>query len=729
MIRPAVFARSLNLFAVLVVFLGTLSLAAAQEAATKETKDRDQPLPLRRVVLFSSSVGFFEHQGEVDGNQRIEFGFKTTDINDLLKSMVVQDRGGGLITAIHYGSPEPVNATLRTLAIDLTENPTLAQIFQQLRGHEVLLHAPGELQGTVVGVEQRVVFAGEKPIEAEIVNLRTAGGLMSIRLDTIVRTKFVNPKIDEQFQQALGLLAGVQHNDQKRVKLSFQGKGKRSVTVGYIQEAPVWKTSYRLVLSEKEAPFLQGWAIVENTGTQSWNDVQLTLVSGRPVSFTMNLSQPLFMQRPVVVPELHAGLKPRVHDQDLASADADFRAAGLGVAGGFGGGGMGGGFGGGGFGGVGGAGGIGGGGTFGGDAPGRVRSIETESSGSELKLDQGVAAAANGQGVGELFRYVLKTPVSLPRNESAMLPIVNAEVKGEKLAIFNPHVHAKHPMAALKFTNSTDLHLLQGPVTLFDGGEYAGDARIADLAPGTTRLISYALDLDTEIVQATPVEESRVVSLKISKGGLYSRQRLTRKTNYTIKNSGKIAKNVLVEMPADPAWKSVQPETEEATRSLNRYRVKAEPGKPTTLQVVEEREQTEELVLTHLNPARITVILRQPASTPALRTAFDQLAAERAKVAAATEQRTAKQAQLETLTSDQERTRQNIRAIPQVQNAANVSEENKKTANELLDRYLKKLGDIEGEIEQARQSLRELQTAEQAAISRFEKFVSELVVE
>src|SRR5690606_32092847 len=124
-------------------------------------------------------------------------------------------------------------------------------------------------------------------------------GLRSVRLDQIELTRFVDPEIDRQFQQGLDLIASQYASDEKRVKLDFRGAGKRAVSVGYIQEAPVWKTSYRLVLDDKEQPFLQGWAIVENTTAQDWRDVQLTLVSGRPISFLMELAEPLFMARPL----------------------------------------------------------------------------------------------------------------------------------------------------------------------------------------------------------------------------------------------------------------------------------------------------------------------------------------------------------------------------------------------------------------------------------------------
>lgn len=698
---------------------------SAQEK--KEAPDGAQPLPLNRVVLFSSSVGFFEHGGTVEGNQQIEFTFKADDINDLLKSMVVQDRNGGFITSVNYGSPDPLTRTLRTFTIDLTDSPTLAEIFHQLRGHEVKLEIPALVTGTVVGVEQRQVPSGDKLVPVEVVNVRTSEGLRSVRLDTISRTQFTNAKIDKEFQQALDLIAGQHASDQKRVKLDFRGAGKREVDVGYIQEAPVWKTTYRLVLDEKKEPFLQGWAIVENTTTQDWRDVQLSLVSGRPISFLMDLSQPLYMTRPFVVPELHASLSPKLYDQDLAAREQEFRAAGKSPKpqGSFGGGGLGG---------MGG--GFGGGGIFGGDGKNRpmVTSVIPVVDGTapaerNIDLSKGVQSAAAGGDVGELFRYSIKTPVTLPRNESAMLPIVNAPVKGEKLSIYNPAVHAKHPLAGLKFTNTTGLHLLQGPVTLFDGGEYAGDARIEDLAPGSTRLISYALDLETEVAVEAKPEVEVVTKLQINKGGLHVQRKFTRQTIYTVKNSASDAKQLLIERPADPNWKSVKPEPEEKTRSLHRFRVTAEPGKPATVTILEERDVTGETVLANLNPEEVAVFAKLSIATPKLLQAFEQIRQAKAKVAGGAESIASQEQQAAELAQEQDRVRRNLEAIPSVRTNEILSEENKKTANDLLNRYLKRLGEIDTELEKNRAARLKMEENQKAARQALEKLLAEIVVE
>ena len=458
-------------------------------------------VPLERVVLFNSGVGFFDREGTVKGDAQIELKFNVDDINDLLKSMIVQDANGGHISAVTYGSKDPITKTLKTFAIDLTSNPNLGQILNQVRGERVEIDAPNPITGVILGVEskRREIGKDRDTINVDMLNLLTDAGLRSVSLDNVGTIRLLNEKLDKEFRQALKVLALGHDTDKKTVTLSFLGDGKRQVRVGYIQQAPIWKTSYRLVLKDDAAPFLQGWAIVENTTEEDWNKVALTLVSGRPISFIMDLYDPLYVQRPVVEPELYASLRPQTYGQDLGAKNREFdrlqdaqkgeagkreqqtalrrRQAGLaGVpaapaalaadeAGG-------------------------GGGFFGRDANGQN---------ATLNLQQGVQSLSQATNVGELFQYEISSPVTLPRQESAMLPIVNESVKGSKVSIYNQQVQAKHPLNGLRLTNSTDLHLMQGPITVFDGGAYAGDARIEDMQPGTERLISYALDLDTEV--------------------------------------------------------------------------------------------------------------------------------------------------------------------------------------------------------------------------------------
>ena len=394
----------------------TPSFASAQDKA-------DEAVPLKKLVLFNSGVGYFEHSGNVEGDASVDLKFNVDDVNDLLKSMVTQDLGGGRISTVTYGSRDPITRTLKTFAIDLTTSPTIAELLIQIRGEKVEVESPNKVTGTILGVEKRKRKVDDEVIEYDVLNLVTATGLKSVSLEQVSSIKLLNEKLDAELRQALLILATGNSTDKKTVSLKFLGEGKRPVRIGYIQETPVWKTSYRLVLSDEGQPQLQGWAIVENQTESDWSNVNLKLVSGRPISFRMDLYQPLYVGRPMVVPELFASLQSRLYDQDLASHDNEFQALAekskakesrkklMANA------------------------------DFARRAPGKSRAPAAYAAdrkramSDDMDIMASVKSAASAADVGELFQYEIEQPVTLARQESAMLPIVNAEVKGEKVSV------------------------------------------------------------------------------------------------------------------------------------------------------------------------------------------------------------------------------------------------------------------------------------------------------
>src|SRR5438876_2660770 len=282
-------------------------------------------LPVKQVVLFASGVGDFQRQGEVEGDARIDLSFPAGDINDLLKSLTLQDLNGGLVTAVNYDSHDPVERTLKSFAVDLTSHPNLMGLLEQARGEkvEILLQQSagqqrGTLAGTIVGAEAQKQAGKEGPEQIAFLNMWCADGLRSVKLADVQRVRFLNPLLESEYRRALDTLA-LSHDAQKKsVSLAFTGRGKRQVRVGYVTESPVWKTSYRLVLGDKERkPFLQGWAVVENPTDEDWNGVRMALISGRPISFKMDLYQPLYAPRPTVEPELFASLRPQTYEGDM----------------------------------------------------------------------------------------------------------------------------------------------------------------------------------------------------------------------------------------------------------------------------------------------------------------------------------------------------------------------------------------------------------------------------
>jgi len=278
-------------------------------------------LPISQVVLFNSGVGYIQREGEVTGDGRVDLTFPTSDVNDLLKSLILQDGGGGKIGVISYDSQDPVDKILRSFALDLNSNPTFGQILNQARGEKIEVmrqEKPGanpyKVSGTIIGMEAHNQPAGkDSVVEVEQLNLLTAEGMLSMPLTQVLSVKFMNQTLDNEFRRALQVLAGSHDVQKKTVALHFNGNGKRAVKVGYVVEKPIWKTTYRLVLEQAGKLFIQGWAIVENTSDDDWNNIRMVLVSGKPISYRMDLYDPLYIPRPLVEPELFASLRPPVY--------------------------------------------------------------------------------------------------------------------------------------------------------------------------------------------------------------------------------------------------------------------------------------------------------------------------------------------------------------------------------------------------------------------------------
>ncbi len=301
-------------------FVGSLpNLAAREKKAKADEGARSSQLSIGQVVLFSSGVGYFQREGTVEDNARVDLSFPVSDINDLIKSMVLRDLDGGVVSAVSIDSSAPSERTLRSFAINLTANPSFAEVLNQARGEkvEVALSNAGNggaaaLNGTIVGVEKQRQQVNKETVEVAVLNLWCADGMRGVKLSDVQRVRFLNPTIESEFRKALETLAQSHDTQKKAVSIRFVGEGKRRVKVGYVIENPIWKTSYRLVLGSKaeEKPYLQGWAVVENPTDEDWKDVRMALISGRPISFQMDLYQPLYVNRPVVVPELFQSLRP-----------------------------------------------------------------------------------------------------------------------------------------------------------------------------------------------------------------------------------------------------------------------------------------------------------------------------------------------------------------------------------------------------------------------------------
>ncbi len=687
-------------------------------------------LPVQRVLLFSSGVGYFQREGEVEGTTRVDLSFAAQDINDLLKSLVVLDLNGGQVSAVSYDSQDPADKTLQSFAVNLTENPSFAQMLDQTRGEKVeVVLQPGSanpadpLNGVVMGVERRRQGGSkEAPVEIALLNLWCGDGMRSVRLADVQRVQFLNPVIQDEVKRALHVLASSHDSQKKVVSLNCSGEGKRRVRVGYVVENPIWKTSYRLVLGNGGKALLQGWAVVENATDEDWTNVCLALISGRPISFQMDLYEPLYVPRPVVEPELFASLRPQTYGGDLAGKTEAKRSqvgvgAGLGAAvqdegndetpararlkewGGLGAlqrprpgmppnmGGLG-------------IGGLGGGGAASNQGWGGI---------------VGTVSTAMGTELGHSFQYAIEKPVSLPRRKSALFPIVHKEITTTPVSIYNTAVQAKFPLLGLKFHNTTGLHLMQGPITVFEGDRYAGDSRILDLQPGEERLLSFAIDLDMEVAPVAKAPSFHPVTVTIKRGVLSTVMKRREIMVYNVKNRSSHDRTLLIEHPYRANFQLVsKTKPAEQTRDLYRFELKVPAGKTATREVIEETDEVKPVPLTNVDEAGLRGLLNSPGGSPEVKAALEKIIQKKSKLSAAQRDITYQVQQLVAIKDDQARLRANLKEMPATAAA--------------YKRYLDKFDKQETEIENLQSKVQKLQEAEHTQREEYEAFLNGLDV-
>jgi hypothetical protein len=694
---------STSLFSSLVPFSGLTPSAYAQQtapaapSATATQADAPTTVPVKAVILYSSGVGYFEHAGTVKGDAATQLQFDTAQINDVLKSLVLQDKGGSVGT-VTYASQNPLDKTLKSFAVDITANPSLDQLLNQLRGAKVALTLAGEqVSGIILGVEHRIKPAGEnKTVDVPVLNLVNGANIRAIELQDVRDIKLDDAVLQAELAKALVAVAAARDKDKKPVTVHFKGEGEREVVLGYVVEAPVWKTSYRLVLGDppkgkddKSDGKLQGWAIVENQTDNDWNDVQLSLVSGRPISFIEDLYAPLYLPRPVVLPDLFASLKPRVYAEgnsvmmeneaaQMGQVQSMRAAGGAGFGGGGGGGGRRGGRGG---------------------APGAAPMIANgnltyDIAGSESNLNKfdptlSVLSGASASQLGELFQYTVGS-VSLARQSSAMIPIVTDSIQVERVSIFNPAVLPHNPLNGARLKNTTGKHLLSGPVTVLEGSTYAGDAQIDNTPPGQDRLISYGIDLQMNVQTGNEDTSTELLTGKIVKGVLYLSHKYISTVNYDATNKSDHDKSLIIEQPIQGGWDLIDtPKPAEKTDTIYRFQETVPSGKNVKLTVKQQNIHDEEVVILNTDIDSVITISKGSAIPQAVKDALLKAADLKRAVVEVSTQRDEDKANQAAIVEDQKRINETLRTIPRTV--------------DLYNRLLGKLNDQETQLEKLRE--------------------------
>src|SRR5450755_2336847 len=489
-------------------------------------------LPVRQVVLYKHGVGYFERAAELAAGESARLDFKAAEMDDVLKSLTIEEKGGGKISGLRYDSSEPLAHKLANFPFQLGAAQPLSGVLDQLKGERIELKFANEtVSGAVVAA--RLMPGDEKrPEREQITLLMDAGDLRNFDLGAAAAIRFTDARLQTQFKDYLAALTDARSNEKRSVYIDSTDSKRRTVVASYMAPTAVWKSSYRLIFGEGAQPTLEGWAIVDNTTGEDWNKVDLSLVSGRPISFISRLYEPRYVARPTAELPEDTASAPVVYEGGI---DTEPQKAMTAMA-----------------------------------APAPPRAIAVGSAqvisapmrGREFNLEMAslstVVVAAAGRDVGELFEYHIATPVTVRRSESAMLPFLQQKVGSRKLLIYSDP-SAAHPMDAAEIANSTGKTLDGGPITVYESGAYAGEALMETVKTGDKRLISYGVDLGTRIT--TKFDSSKNVTREVhaNRGMLTAKYAAEEVKTFTIKNVDPKAKLLIIEHPQRYGYKLLEP--------------------------------------------------------------------------------------------------------------------------------------------------------------------------
>jgi hypothetical protein len=651
-------------------------------------------LPVKQVVLYKHGVGFFERAGRLGPGESARLDFDASEMNDVLKSLVIEEQGGAKISGMRYDSMDPLSHKLAEFPFQIGGSQPLSAMLDQLKGARLELKLGSEAVAGLIVTGRMIEGSDKQPEREQLTLLLDNGELRTLDLGAATAVHFSDPKLQEQFKDYLAALAASRSKDKRSVYLDSTGTAARDVVASYTIPAPVWKSSYRLIFGDGGKPTLEGWAIVDNTTSEDWTDIRLSLVSGRPISFISQLYAPRYVERPTAELADDRAARPVVHEGAFATAGA-----------------------------AGGPGGGGGGGPVKGEALGEPHMIGGNMSMGALamapsatpvyRLQQPstIVSNASGQELGELFEYVIGQPVTIRKNESAMLPFLQQQIGGRKLLIYSDQ-SSQHPTNAAELTNTSGKTLDGGPITVYDGGAYGGEALMETLKAGDKRLISYAVDLGTRITFAFDGKQAVVREFHASRGLLTTKMAAEETRTYTIRNVDQKAKTLIVEHPLRPNYTLLNQKPAEKTPSAYRFEIQLAAGATQEFPVSEERVFDQTYAVITLTPDVILAYVQNRSLSDASRAQLQRIATQKTQIAENDRALADVRTQIADLTSEEDRIRRNIESL----NAVSGQQQQVQNYARQIDAH-----------EQQLATLRDTQAAQQKRKSALEADLAKLV--
>jgi hypothetical protein len=683
-------------------------------------------LPIRRVILYSNGVAYVERRGIVSGDAEINLSFKQSQVDDVLKSMVVLDLGKGTIGAVSYNSSAPVSSRMAEIPFSVSpltgEGGGIAGVLAQLQGAKVAVtSSKGAASGSILTVERKQIRTEKETTTTSVLVIASdSGEITSFDLNDVKSIKLLDEGTQKDLTEFANATASTRRRDAKTITITSNGAGQREMIVSYTIAAPIWKTTYRVVLDKEGKPFFQGWAIVDNVSEEDWQNVQLSLVSGSPISFIQQLQKPFYRYRPVVPTPRDLNLQPQVYEPQSGNTQIDTNITKQlvedlpsgtqfsnllkvapnvkpeALSGGFQ---------------VDGASGAEN--TFQVDGQelsnfrtGQLNSnnmmlSKTKVSDALLSSNNGIQTNTTGDEIGDLFEYRIEQPVTVMRDRSALIPIIQTKMDGERVAVYNETVRRDRPFSGVLLKNMSPLTLEAGSLTVIDGDAYAGEALMERLKPKEQRLISFALDLGTHVRVRNQQDREPAKIVKVVSGVFQVHYFQTSEKLYQISNQTDRPKVLYIEYPIQDGWElsDDSPKPDYTTQRYYRFRVELKPLEERELKITVRQPLMDNYQLTSLSKTDLQLFVTQRFISEETRAKMEKLIDLRTRIAEIEGKLNSFEDEVDKIEADQKRLRENIEALSKTPEA--------KT---LITRYIAKANEQETRLEDMEKERKTLDT-------------------
>jgi hypothetical protein len=661
----------------LVLALLPLLLAGCPRSRGPEDVRNISPdLPIRRVILYQNGVGYFEREGKLDGNL-LTLHCRPNQINDLLKSLTVIDRGTGRPISISLPLEKTGAKILSELPKQVRDAAGLLDVLRVFRGARVTVEGRrGSASGRVVGVEQGLLDArAQKPVTGWRLTLKTKGGeLLVYPVAAITRLTLDDRALEVGLDKSLDV--SLDEGTWKPVKLTVRlaGKDSHDLLVSYIVEMPNWKPAYRLVLHPDRRPLLQGWAVVDNMSGESWKDARLSLVAGTPMSFVFDLHSPRFTRRVDLTPRgVQTALAPTREEAGYTRGDdgakdrlqktyARRRSAR--------------------------------------DARGPAggkrseekskkkeedrapRPVTTESTvrpdeARNIALERQLKTRVEGKKVGSLFRYDLKDPVTVPDSSSTLVNIVNTRVPGGEVVLFRPELTrsyaASHPYRAVRFSNESGFTLEKGPVAIYSRGTFVGEGFLERMEKGSTIFLTFSIDGSVSMTRKHERAQEVLKMLKIARGQIQSEVLHIDRRIYSVTNRHDRPVTAYVKTIAPSSTYELRnpPAQTVTTPAASYVPVTVQPGRSATLKVEWISPTRRWLAVDTSMATTVLKLFSSSGKVPAaIKPTLDKILAAKGRVAEIDAELARISRTKRELSSDQDRVRANLNLLRKVKGNA-----------------------------------------------------------